>query len=764
MKLLTRRAKRFVIFSATLIALTAFLYRVSDDFSGRRVKAATFTVTNTNDSGPGSLRQAVLDANSAGGTNSINFDTAGVFATPQTINLATVGNTSIGNSALGIDPGSNITIVGPPAAVTISRDGGGPEMRLFFIAEGSSLTLQNLTLTNGLIRGGHGGSSNGNNSEGGGGGGAGLGGAVYNDFATLTIQNCTLSGNAAVGGDGGSGSGNLSTNGGGGGGLNGDGSDGLNGAGGGLNGGGNGGTNAGGAGSGSFGGGGGGGNFNGECGTTGGNGGFGGGGGGGAGLPCNAPNNGFGGFGGGNGGPGGGGNGGSGGGGGAGLGGAIFNNVGLVSISNSTISGNTATGGNGGNALGSGNGGEAGEGSGGGIFNFNGSFVVATNPKTGKAPAQPVGNSLTITNSTVANNIAQGGKGGNSNSDSSGTNGGNGGDAEGGGLANAGDIGRVVAPASSKPMVSEVSTQFSLQNSTVASNNAQGGSGGTGGSISDRPVQSGSKKRGGPLVDGLADAVLVSNGFDGVALGGGVYTGDCSCGPVFSSDIIAKHTVVGAKTDGPDIFNEAPVDSHGYNLIGKSDGSIGFTQPTDQKGTVATPLDPKLDPAGLQNNGGPTKTIKLVTGSPAIDKGISNGLTTDQRGPGFARKFDFPSIGNAAGGDGTDIGAYEVQGSPCLTDTTPPTITCPGGITKFTDSGQNTATVNPGNPVAADNCQLKSVVGTRSDGQPVSAPYPIGTTVITWTATDAAGNKASCSQTIVVMRPSDFNRSIKIYP
>ena len=35
--------------------------------------AATFTVTNVNDSGPGSLRQAILDANSNGGLDLIHF-------------------------------------------------------------------------------------------------------------------------------------------------------------------------------------------------------------------------------------------------------------------------------------------------------------------------------------------------------------------------------------------------------------------------------------------------------------------------------------------------------------------------------------------------------------------------------------------------------------------------------------------------------------------------------------------------------------------
>ncbi len=86
---------------------------------------------------------------------------------------------------------------------------------------------------------------------------------------------------------------------------------------------------------------------------------------------------------------------------------------------------------------------------------------------------------------------------------------------------------------------------------------------------------------------------------------------------------------------------------------------------TDRTGTVAAPLDPKLDPNGLQSNGGLTTTIALLLGSPAIDKGTSAGLTgnltTDQRGSGFPRIFDDLLVANAAGGDGTDIGAFELQ-------------------------------------------------------------------------------------------------------
>ena len=45
--------------------------------------------------------------------------------------------------------------------------------------------------------------------------------------------------------------------------------------------------------------------------------------------------------------------------------------------------------------------------------------------------------------------------------------------------------------------------------------------------------------------------------------------------------------------------------------------------------------------------------------SPAIDQGAAAGASTDQRGQ--SRVFDVPNLANAAGGDGADIGAVELQ-------------------------------------------------------------------------------------------------------
>ena len=56
--------------------------------------------------------------------------------------------------------------------------------------------------------------------------------------------------------------------------------------------------------------------------------------------------------------------------------------------------------------------------------------------------------------------------------------------------------------------------------------------------------------------------------------------------------------------------------------------------------------------------------MALLTGSPAIDKGKSFGFNTDQRV--FPRPWNLPSVADAGGGDGSDIGAFEFLPTPRL--------------------------------------------------------------------------------------------------
>ena len=138
-------------------------------------RAATITVTNGNDSGPGSLRQAIVRRSPG---NTINFAPS-----VTTINLT--------SDELVID--KNLTITGPFAErVTVRRSTNSPPFRIFEISSTVTVSISRLTISNGSVLAGMG-------SDGDGGG--------IRSAGILTLTDSTISGNQAagrnVGGNGG---------------------------------------------------------------------------------------------------------------------------------------------------------------------------------------------------------------------------------------------------------------------------------------------------------------------------------------------------------------------------------------------------------------------------------------------------------------------------------------------------------------------------------------------------------------------------------
>ncbi|KMP10521.1 hypothetical protein UZ36_07335 [Candidatus Nitromaritima sp. SCGC AAA799-C22] len=82
-------------------------------------------------------------------------------------------------------------------------------------------------------------------------------------------------------------------------------------------------------------------------------------------------------------------------------------------------------------------------------------------------------------------------------------------------------------------------------------------------------------------------------------------------------------------------------------------------------------------------------------------------------------------------------------------DTTPPVITAPADMTVSTDAGQPYATVSFATATATDNSGSVSV--SQTGGPAPGSQFPIGTTTITWTAMDPAGNLATASMTVTVV-------------
>jgi hypothetical protein len=135
-----------ILFFATVIAL----------------RAGTITVTNTNDSGPGSLRQALADANDG-----------------DTIDFAVTGTITLTTGELLV--GKSVTIAGPGADNLAVN--GNAKSRVFHIGSGETATISGLAIRNGRASG----DVYPDDS----------GGGLYNDHAALTLSNCTISDNSA---------------------------------------------------------------------------------------------------------------------------------------------------------------------------------------------------------------------------------------------------------------------------------------------------------------------------------------------------------------------------------------------------------------------------------------------------------------------------------------------------------------------------------------------------------------------------------------
>jgi hypothetical protein len=295
-------------------------------------------------------------------------------------------------------------------------------------------------------------------------------------------------------------------------------------------------------------------------------------------------------------------------------GGGIYNSVtGTLMVSNSTLSGNSA------NGL---------YASGGGISN-HGALTVSNSTLSGNSagPYYPSGggginnsDTLTVSNSTLSGNSAT----------------------YGGGIENGGTL--------------------TINNSTLSGNSAYLAGGGIYNAylstltVSNSTLSGNSASNAGGGIDWLAGPVTLTNvtltANRATSYGGGLYVENVSSlPPVLHNTLIAGNFRGSSGTTPDDVVGS--LNSGGDdNLIGDGTGMIGLSNGVNGNlvGSAANPIDPLL--GSLADNGGPTLTHALLSGSPAIDAG-NNAYATDwdQRGPGFRRIVN-----------GTiDIGAFEVQ-------------------------------------------------------------------------------------------------------
>ncbi|HEU4836815.1 MAG TPA: tandem-95 repeat protein [Pyrinomonadaceae bacterium] len=216
--------------------------------------------------------------------------------------------------------------------------------------------------------------------------------------------------------------------------------------------------------------------------------------------------------------------------------------------------------------------------------------------------------------------------------------------------------------------------------------------------------------------------------------------------------------------------------SQGNNLIGKSDGTNGFTNGVtgDLVGTLASPINPLLGP--LANNGGPTQTHALLQLSPAIEAGnnaivaadtldLDGDLNTaepipfDQRGTGFPRILDSADANLT---QTVDIGAFELHPSiedianQSTNENTVKNVSFNIGddtgalITSVTATSSNTTLVPNANLLVSGS----SGTGMRNL-QITPATNQTGTTTITITVTATNGRTATDTFDLTVNAVND---------
>ncbi|MBK9401485.1 MAG: choice-of-anchor D domain-containing protein [Bacteroidetes bacterium] len=132
----------------------------------------------------------------------------------------------------------------------------------------------------------------------------------------------------------------------------------------------------------------------------------------------------------------------------------------------------------------------------------------------------------------------------------------------------------------------------------------------------------------------------------------------------------------------------------------------------------------------------------------AITYSFTGATTSSDTGDGSGSTFNKGTTTvtlTAANACGTATCSFDVV----VTDATAPTITCPSDTAVNANDAGCTYNGSIGTATATDNCPIVTVTGPVPAG-----PYSLGTTVVTWTATDAAGLTATCTQTVTVTNPA----------
>jgi len=217
-----------------------------------------------------------------------------------------------------------------------------------------------------------------------------------------------------------------------------------------------------------------------------------------------------------------------------------------------------------------------------------------------------------------------------------------------------------------------------------------------------------------------------------------------------------------------------------FDSLGSLQFSVGWDPAILQYGTFGN-LNPALQLS--PTNFGTTSvnagflafswTTNSLTGTTIPNGAVLFSITFNVIGGNNANSLiqfgDFPSVREAytsAVSPPEETAATYVNGQVNFADLEPPTITCPPNATTMAAVGNTSAPVSNLAPVFADNCSavtLGYTITGATTGQGVGnadGNYNIGLSTVTYTATDASDNTATCSFNVLVNSSAGLGLSV----
>lgn len=236
----------------------------------------------------------------------------------------------------------------------------------------------------------------------------------------------------------------------------------------------------------------------------------------------------------------------------------------------------------------------------------------------------------------------------------------------------------------------------------------------------------------------------------------GVFVGDATLGTATANDNCSAVTVSRSGVPAGNIF---PVGTTTvtYTATDGSGNTASVVQLVEIRDTTAPVLTPPSDVTAYTGPGAAscdTVISDATLGSASASDNCSGVGAVSRTGVPLGNVF--PLGTTVITYTVTDANNNQTSATQNVTviDNTVPTITAPANVTAYTGAGATSCDVlvsdtTLGSASASDNCSGIGAI-TRT-GVPSGNVFPVGTTVITYSVTDAQGNPASATQSVTVI-------------